>query len=94
MNQFLIHGFNHLSRRKILISLPNQSQIDCNVHGPAKPIKAEPASLISNTNPGLIIIKSSISIREFTGRKKFFMARCRMIEIPIILAKIIKNSNP
>ena len=94
MNQFLILGFNRLSRRKILISLPNQSQIDCNVHGPAKPIKAEPASLISNTNPGLIVIKPSISIREFTGRKKFFMARCRMIEIPIILAKIIKNSDP
>lgn len=61
---------------------------------PAKPIKAEPASLILNTNPGLIIIRSSISIREFTGRKKFFMARCCMIEIPIILAKIIKNSDP
>ena len=37
---------------------------------PAKPIKAEPASLISNTNPGLIVIKPSISIREFTERKK------------------------
>ena len=61
---------------------------------PAKPIKAEPASLISNTNPGLIVIKPSISIREFTGRKKFFIARCCMIEIPIILAKIIKNSDP
>lgn len=58
---------------------------------PAKPIKAEPASLILNTNPGLIVIKPSISIREFTGRKKFFIARCCMIEIPIILAKIIKN---
>ena len=94
MNQFLILGFNRLSRRKILISLPNQSQIDYNVHGPAKPVKAEPASLILNTNPGLIIIRSSIFIREFTGRKKFFMARCCMIEIPIILAKIIKNSDP
>ena len=61
---------------------------------PTKPIKAEPASLILNTNPGLIVIKPSISIREFTGQKKFFMARCRMIEIPIILAKIIKNSDP
>ena len=70
MNQFLILGFNRLSRRKILISLPNQSQIDYNVHGPAKPVKAEPASLISNTNPSLIVIKPSISIREFTERKK------------------------
>ena len=40
MNQFLIHGFNHLSRRKILISLPNQSQIDCNVHGPSQTSKS------------------------------------------------------
>ena len=61
---------------------------------PTKPIKAEPASLILNTNPGLIVIKPSISIREFTGQKKFFMARCCMIETPIILAKIIKNSDP